>query len=556
MRLSHRAIHLELIPLGGLGEFGMNLMVFRIGDDCIVVDAGMMFPGAEHLGVDVIIPELGFLDDCGTIHGVVLTHAHEDHVGALPWLLARHDVPVWSTPYTEGLVRGRLAEHDLLASQTLRRLPESGGTIRLGPFTIETVPVAHSIPQAVMLAVHTPVGTVVHTADFKLDPDPLDGVATDLGKLRELGDGGVLALLSDSTNAERPGFTPGERTCGPAIEALIAAAPARVFVTTFSSNIHRIRQVAEIATRHGRRTALVGTSIQKQAEVAERLGLLGIPSSARINVESLMDRHRDEVVALVTGSQGEPMSAMARIAVDRHRDVAVEEDDLVVHSARIIPGNEKSIGRMVNHLMRRGARVVTASDAPVHVSGHPSREELRLMLHLLRPRYLVPIHGEYRQLRAHADLALSAGMDPERILLADSGDVIAVSEEECRVVDRVHVGHVFIDAALDEVDFGILRDRRKIAGDGIVVPVVAVDCESGAIGGSPEIVTRGFVPDGQDDRVVDDARRLIVGLLAEATPEERGDEGVLKARIQTELKRFLRRRTQRRPLIIPVIVEF
>jgi len=546
---------LELIPLGGLGEFGMNLMVFRHGDDCMVIDAGMMFPGAEHLGVDVIIPELGFLDVCGTIHGVVLTHGHEDHIGALPWLLARHEVPIWCTPYTRGLVRARLAEHDLLGERTLLRLPELGGEVRVGPFTVETVPVAHSIPQAVMLAVHTPVGTVVHTADFKLDPDPLDGVATDLRKLARLGEAGVLALLSDSTNAELPGFTPGERSCGPALDSLIATATGRVFVTTFSSNIHRMQQIADIAAARGRRVALVGSSIQRQTEVADRLGLLRIAPRARVGAEAMMNLPPDQVVAIVTGSQGEPMSAMARIAVDRHRDVSIEEGDLVIHSARVIPGNLKSINRMVNHLMRRGARVVTAADARVHVSGHPSREELRLMLQLLRPKYLIPVHGEYRQLWAHADLARATGMARDRIVLADSGDVIALGADECRVVDRVQVRHVFIDAALDQVGFEILRDRRKIAGDGIVVPVVAVD-ESGVIGGSPEIVTRGFVPNGQDEGVLDDARRLIVELMAESSPEERGDEGVLKARIQTELKRFLRRRTQRRPLIIPVIVEF
>jgi ribonuclease J len=554
--LKGTASHLELIPLGGLGEFGMNLMLIRHADDCVVVDAGMMFPGAEHLGVDVVIPNLEFLEACGTLHGVILTHGHEDHVGALPWLLARHDVPVWCTPFTRGLIRGRLAEHDLLDDTTLHTIPAEGGRVALGPFDVEAIPVSHSIPQSVMLAVRTPVGTIVHTADFKLDPDPPDGVTTDVERLAALGHEGVLALLSDSTNADRPGFTPGERTVAPALDALIGQAPGRVFVTTFSSNIHRMQQVIDLAHRHGRRVALVGRSIQNQMEVAQRLDLARMPAGRRVPVDAVMDVPPEGIVVLVTGSQGEPMSAMSRIALQRHKEVAIEDDDLVIHSARVIPGNEKSIGRLINHLMRRGARVVTAADAAVHVSGHPSREELRQMLRLLRPRWLVPVHGEYRQLHAHASLAGEDSIPADRVCLASSGDVIALNETECRITDRVPVGHVFIDAALDEVDFGVLRERRKIAGDGIVVPVVAVDCESGTVGSSPEIVTRGFVFDGEDDPVLADARRVVVEAVADASPEERSDEGVLKARIQTELKRFLRRRTQRRPLIIPVIVEF
>jgi ribonuclease J len=554
--LAASSSHLELIPLGGLGEFGMNLMLIRHGDDGVVVDAGLMFPGAEHLGVDVVIPNLEFLDECGTLHGVVLSHGHEDHVGALPWVLARHDVPVWCSPFTRGLVQGRLSEHDLADGPALRTFSPRGETLRLGPFEVETIPVSHSIPQAVMLALRTPVGTVVHTADFKLDPDPPDGVCTDLARLAEIGDEGVLALLSDSTNADRAGFTPGERTVAPALDTLIGSAERRVFVTTFSSNIHRMQQLVDLAVRHDRHVALIGASIQRQVEVAQRLDLLRMPAGRRLLVDAVMDAPPERILALVTGSQGEPMSALSRIAVERHKDVAIEDGDLVIHSARVIPGNEKSIGRMINHLMRRGARVVTAADAHVHVSGHPSREELRQLLQLVRPRWLVPVHGEYRQLHAHATLAGPDTIPAERVCLAQSGDVIAVNERECRIADRVPVGHVFIDAALDEVEVDVLRERRKIAGDGIVVPVLAVDRESGVIGGSPEIVTRGFVFDGADDPVLAEARRVVVDALADASPEERGDEGVLKARIQTELKRFLRRKTQRRPLIIPVIVEF
>lgn len=546
---------LEIVPLGGLGEFGMNLMVLRLGGDCLVVDAGMMFPGAEHLGVDVVIPDMSFLEICGTIHGLVLTHGHEDHIGAVPFLLARHDVPVYGTPYTLGLVRERLAEHDLSRRRPLRPLPTTGDPVILGPFAVEAIPVTHSIPQSTMLAIRTAAGTVVHTADFKLDPFPIGGEGTDLARLARLGDEGVLALLSDSTNADRPGFTPAERTVAPGLERRIAGAQGRVFVTTFSSNIHRIQQVVDVAVRHGRRVALVGASIQNHVEVAERLGLFRIPAGVRAEAFELMDAPSSHGLFLVTGSQGEPMSALARIAVDRHREVGVEAGDVVLHSARVIPGNEKAVGRMMDHLLRRGADVVTAAEAPIHVSGHPAREELRLMLHLLRPAMLVPIHGEYRQLVAHAAIGRECGLPPESVAVIESGSVLAVDADGCEVVDHVPVGHVYIDGALDEVDPLALRDRRQVAGDGIVVTVVAVDPERGAIAGLPEIVSRGFVSGEAEEEILRDARACVTAALAECTPEERTDEGLMKAKVQTELKRFLRRRTQKRPLIIPVIVE-
>ncbi len=546
---------IEIVPLGGLGEFGMNLMLYRQGDDSVVVDCGMMFPGAEHLGVDVVIPNLSHLDDCGTIHGVVLTHGHEDHTGALPYLLAKRDLPVYGTPFTLGLVRNRLAEHDLGRAGALRPFPGNGTPLRLGPFEIEGFPVVHSIPQALLLAIRTPLGTIVHTADFKLDPEPIDGPGVDLAVLERLGDEGVLALLSDSTNAAEPGFTPGERSVVPALDSLVAAARARVFVTCFASNVRRVQTISDVAARHGRRVALVGSSMIGHSEVAERLGLLRFPAGHRVEPEAAMDLPPEKALFVATGSQGEPMSALARIAVDEHREARVEDGDLVIHSARTIPGNEKSVGRMVNHLLRRGADVVTRADAPIHVSGHPAREELKLLLRHLRPRFLVPIHGEYRHLLAHARLGREAGLEADAVVVADSGDVVALGASSCEIVDRVPVGQVFIDETLEEVDLDVLRDRRRIAGDGIVVTVVAVDRESGAINGTPEIVARGFVPGDDDAGLLADARSVVVSALADATPEERADEGLLKARVQTELRRFLRRRTQRRPLIVPVVVE-
>jgi len=547
---------LEIVALGGLGEFGMNMMLYRWGGECVLVDAGMMFPGAEHLGVDVVIPDLSFLDECGTLLGIVLTHGHEDHIGALPFVVARHEAPVFATPFTRGLVERRLREHGLERSVRLAALPDDGEALRLGPFAIRTVPVAHSIPQAVLLVLDTPIGRIVHTADFKLDPNPPDGRGTDLDRLAALGREGVLALLSDSTNADRPGITPGERSVRPGLDRCIAGATGRVLVTTFSSNIQRIQQVVDLAAARGRKVALVGSSIRTQVDVAESLGLIRFPAGVRCEPDRCMDLPPERAVLLVTGSQGEPMSALARIAVDNHREAHVDEGDLVVHSARMIPGNEVGIQRMFNHLLRRGAEIVTADDAPVHVSGHPSREELRLLIHLLRPRHLIPIHGEYRQLLAHARLARECGMAADDVVLADSGDLIAIDESGCAVVDRVQVGQVFIDAALDEVDPATLKDRRRAAYEGTVVAVVALDREAGRLRRPPELVARGLIGDDDEAALLEDAARAVREGLADVGLDERTDEGALRARVHTELKRFFRRRLQRRPMIIPVIVEY
>lgn len=546
--------HLEVVPLGGLGEFGMNLMVYRYGAECVVVDAGMMFPGAEHLGVDVVIPNPSFLDVCGDLRAVILTHGHEDHIGALPYLLARHEVPVFGTPYTLGLVRARLAEHDEGLARLLHPLPVGGEPLRLGPFEVSALPVTHSIPHSVLLVLRTPVGTVVHTGDYKLDPSPVDGWATDLARLAALGAEGVLAVFGDSTNADRPGLTPGEATVRPAFDALIATAQRRVLVTMFASNIHRVQHLCDIARRHGRRVAFVGSSMIAHAGVAERLGLLNLPVGLRVDPETAMTLPPEQSLLLVTGSQGEPNSALARIAVGKHRDVQVEDGDRVIHAARAIPGSEKAIGRMVNHLLRRGAEVVDETQAAVHVSGHAAADELRLVLHLLRPRFLVPVHGEYRQLAAHARLARETGEAGARPVLADTGDVLALASGECRVVDRVPVGQVFIDATLEEVDFQLLRERKQIAGDGLVVPVVAVSPKGTDAPGRIEIVSRGFLLEDGNGLFLE-AKQVLAEAIVTASPEERGDEGLLKARLQSELKRFLRRRTQRRPLIIPVILE-
>ncbi len=552
-----QASRLEIIPLGGLGEFGMNIMVYRWGDDCVIVDAGMMFPGQEHLGVDVVLPDLSFLEDCGTIHGLILTHGHEDHIGTVPYLMARRDLPVYATPYTEALVRRRLDEHGITPGGRLRRLPDGDQSVGIGPFSVETIAVAHSIPQARMIVLRTPAGLIVHTADFKIDTRPPVGPGTDLRRLAAIADEGVLLLLSDSTNADRPGFTPGERSASAGIERVVATAKRRILVTTFSSHVHRISEIGRLAAASGRKVSVVGASIEGQVAVAESLGILSFPPGVLAPTDTVMNQPPERGLLIVSGSQGEPMSSMARVALGKHRQIELEDGDTVIHSARRIPGNEKSIDRLIDHCLRRGAEVITADDAPIHVSGHGCREELGLVLQMLRPKFFVPLHGEYRQLRAHARLACDSGMDSGRVVLAESGDVIGVGSNGIGVEDRVQVGRVFVDATQDEVDLTVLRDRRRIADDGIVVPVVAVDRERGPAGGLPEIMTRGFVPDGEqvDEELMLEARRLVATCLEDATPEERTDEGVLRAKIQTELKRLFRRRGRRRPLIHPVIVE-
>jgi ribonuclease J len=539
---------LEIIPLGGLGEFGMNLMVYRCGGECILVDAGMMFPGPEFPGVDVVVPDLSFLDDCGSIHGLVLTHGHEDHIGALSYLLARHDLTVHGTEHTLRLVRHRLLEHEMLDGRRLEPLPERGA-LRLGPFEIETVTAAHSIPQARMIVIRTPIGIVVHTADFKLDPDPVDGVKTDEGRLADLGREGVLAICSDSTNADRAGVTPGERGVGVELGRIVSERKGRVVVSIFASHVHRLQQLVELAEATGRKLALVGASIRTHTEIAERGGLLRLPAHLHVSAEQAMELSPEQVLIVASGTQGEPTSALARIAQKRHRVVALEPGDLVIHSARNIPGNEKSIARMINQLLRSGAEVVTAADRPVHVSGHGSRSELQRLIELVRPRFLVPIHGEYRQLDAHARLAVDMGMEASAVQLADSGDVIGLTREEIAVDERVHVGQVLLDADRRVVDRETLRERRKLATGGVVVPVVALNRETGALNATPEIVSCGVAA------TLDQARAVVAASLAEATPEEQADHGLLRAKVQTELRRFLKRSIERPPLVLPTVVE-
>jgi ribonuclease J len=549
---------LQVIPLGGLGEFGMNMTAIRYGDDIIVVDSGMMFPDAELLGVDLVMPDLTFLkDNQEHVRALILTHGHEDHIGAVPYFLTDIDVPVYGTAFTLALVERRMEEYQLDEEPRLHKIKPKQ-IIEIGPFKIEFIHVTHSIVSAVALAITTPLGVIIHTGDFKVDPTPTDNELFDLHTLADYGKRGVLLLLSDSTNSDRPGYTESERAVRPRMEEVFNRAEARVVVSCFSSSIHRIQLVLDLAEEYGRSVAVIGRSMVSVTEIAHSLGLLQIPDGILLRPQDAMDRPANKVAFLISGTQGEPMSALSRVAVDNHKHVSVEKGDTVVLSSRIIPGNEKAIFRMIDHMARRGADVLYGSmNPPLHVSGHGSVEEMKLVLNLVRPRYFMPIHGEYRQLTKHARLAEHlrfAGMEESFIM--ESGEVLEIDHRGARKAGRVAVGHVCIDSgSLDDVvQEVVMRDRRHLSEDGIVLPIVAISRSSGRVESPPEIVSRGFAA-GDGPEFLEKARQLVAKTLEGSNQEEKADWGVMKEKIRADLKRFIVKETSRRPLIMPVILE-
>lgn len=550
---------LKVIPLGGLGEFGMNCMAIRYGDDIIVVDAGMMFPDAELLGVDIVTPDFAYLEENKEfVRALVLTHGHEDHIGGIPFLLSQLNIPIYGTAFTLALVERRLEEHEMLDEAHLHRV-KPGQKIELGPFHVEFVHVTHSIVSCVALAITTPLGVIIHTGDFKVDPTPTDNVLFDLHTLAEYGKRGVLLLLSDSTNVDRPGYTASERAVLPRFEEIFNRAERRVVVACFSSSIHRLQQILDLAATVGRKVAFIGRSMLSATEIAHNLGLLTIPDNLLLRPQDIMSVAPHKVVCVVSGTQGEPMSAMSRVAVDNHKSLSLERGDVVVHSARIIPGNEKSIGRMMNHIARRGAEVVAGSmNPPIHVSGHGSQEELKLLLNLIRPRYFVPIHGEYWQMSKHAALAShlrSYGLEDTFIL--ETGQTLEIDRHGARKGEKVTVGRICIDSgSIDEVvEDMVIRDRRHLSEDGFVIPIIAIDKHTGKCEGLPEIVSRGFVSMEERSELMASARQVVLRTLETSSNEERTDWGVMQEKIRADLKRFLNKQTQRRPLIMPVILE-
>jgi ribonuclease J len=548
---------IEVVPLGGLGEFGMNMLALTWNETTIVVDAGVMFPDPELLGVDRIIPDLTYLEQRGGVSALVLTHGHEDHIGAVPHLAHLLRGPVYGTPFTLALVEPKLRAHGLLDSVSLRAV-RPRDRVSIGPIEVEFIRVTHSMPDCVALAIHTPAGVIVHTGDFKIDQTPLDGEHFDLHRFAELGGAGVLALFADSTNIERRGFTGSETEVVEAFEEIFTSTTGKLIVTAFASSIYRMQILVDLATQFDRKVAFVGRGMIENSQTAQRLGYLRIPAGVQIRDTEVASYPAQDVLCLTTGSQGEPLAALSRIAIDDHRHVKLAREDTVVFSARPIPGNEKAIARVMNHLARRGADVVHEGVKHVHVSGHGSEEELKLILSLVRPRYFVPLHGEYRQLSQHARVAerVFAGREPKPgIVLAEDGDVLRIDEDGARVVGKAPVGRVLIDGTrTGEVGDEVLRDRRHLAEDGLVVPVVAINRQTGELEGVPDIITRGFViEDGAD--LLGESARMLIDVIGQASVEERTDQGLIKEKLRVELRRFLRKRSGRRPFVLPVVME-
>lgn len=543
--------------LGGLNEVGKNMTLFEYGEDMFLVDCGLAFPDQDMLGVDLVLPDFTYVErNADRIRGIVITHGHEDHIGGLPYLLKVLNVPVYGTKLTIGLIQGKLREHGLLNSATLNVI-KPGDVITLGGFTVETIHVNHSIPDALGLAIRCEGGTIVHTGDFKIDTTPIDGGMMDLGRLAEIGQEGVLCLMSDSTNAERPGFTESERKVGESFETLFRkAGNNRIIVATFSSNIHRVQQIMNVAASLGRKVALVGRSLENVVSISAELGYLNIPEGIVIDINMINRYPADKLVIITTGSQGEPMSALTRMAFSDHRKVEIHPNDYVIISATPIPGNEKTVSRVVNELMKLGADVVYEKMYEVHVSGHACQEELKMIMGIVKPKYFIPVHGELKHLRKHAGLALSMGIPKENILIADNGRVAEISKKALRCTSTVPAGRVFVDGyGVGDVGSVVLRDRKHLAQDGLVIVAVCIDRESGMIVSGPDVVTRGFVYVKESEELINAAREVAVEAIEAQTDGGYFDWNSIKASLRDEISHLMYERTKRSPMILPVIME-
>ena len=546
---------LRIIPLGGLSEIGKNMMVMEYEDDIIIVDGGLMFPGEEMLGIDLVIPDISYLlERRERVRGIIITHGHEDHIGALPYLLPQLNVPVYSTKLTQGLISVKLKERKALTGAKLRIIPP-GGEITLGKFKVEFFPVCHSLPDSVGLIIYTPVGIIVHSGDFKLDYTPVDGKPTDLSRLAQLGARGVLLLLSDSTYAELPGYTPSERVVGETLDHIMAEAPGRVIVTTFSSLISRIQQVIDSAARHQRRVFIVGRSMSDTVHMALELGYLTSPDGILGRLDELRGMPRNRVVLITTGSQGEPTSALVRMANRDHHQVHILRGDTVVISATPIPGNESLVNRTVDNLFKQGARVLYDKVAQVHVHGHGSQEELKLLLNLVKPRFFMPIHGEYRHLSLHAKLAQSVGIPEENIFLLEDGDILELNPQAGKVTGKVSAGDVYVDGlSVGDIGSIVLRNRRMLSRDGIVVVIIAINRQTGKLVGRPDIVSRGFVDTRESKDMMDESRDLVARALDHGG-DRPAEWGFINTKVRDILNKFYYEQTKRRPMILPVMVK-
>ena len=543
--------------LGGLNEVGKNMTLFEYGEDMFLVDCGLAFPDQDMLGVDLVLPDFTYVErNADRIRGIVITHGHEDHIGGLPYLLKVLNVPVYGTKLTVGLIQGKLREHGLLNSASLNVI-KPGDVITLGGFSVEAIHVNHSIPDALGLAIRCEGGTIVHTGDFKIDTTPIDGGMMDLGRLAEIGQEGVLCLMSDSTNAERPGFTESERKVGESFETLFRkAGNNRIIVATFSSNIHRVQQIMNVAASLGRKVALVGRSLENVVSISAELGYLNVPEGIVIDINMINRYPADKLVIITTGSQGEPMSALTRMAFSDHRKVEIHPNDYVIISATPIPGNEKTVSRVVNELMKLGADVVYEKMYEVHVSGHACQEELKMIMGIVKPKYFIPVHGELKHLRKHAGLALSMGIPKENILIADNGRVAEISKKALRCTSTVPAGRVFVDGyGVGDVGSVVLRDRKHLAQDGLVIVAVCIDRESGMIVSGPDVVTRGFVYVKESEELINAAREVAVEAIEAQTDGGYFDWNSIKASLRDEISHLMYERTKRSPMILPVIME-
>lgn len=547
---------LKIIPLGGFGEIGLNMMVVEYQEDILVIDAGLMFPEDYMLGVDLVIPDMEYIRrNKGRVAGVLLTHAHEDHIGALSYLLRDVNVPVYGTPFTLGVVRHKLEEIGLLSQAVLREV-QPGMRLNVGKFEIDLIRVGHSVVDGIGLAIRTPLGLVVHTGDFKISHSAIDGMTTDVNKFARCGEEGVLALLSDSTNVEKEGYTISDREIGETLKGVISKCQGRVIVALFASSISRIQQIIDIAEQNGRKVVCNGRSIEVTVGIAKSLGYIRIPEGMEIGIEEIGNTPDHQVVLITTGSQGEPMSALARMATGIHKQIKIRYGDMVILSSKFIPGNEKAIGKIINNLYRRGADVIYEKISAIHVSGHAFREELKLMINLTRPRYFIPVHGEYRHLVLHARLAEEMGIPQSRVKLAENGQVIEFDQSGCRISSAIQTGRVLVDGkGIGDVGRSLLKERRVLSEDGFVAVTIAFDEETGIVMYGPEVISRGFIFETETGHLVDDAQCVILEAIEDIGPDVPDRIEKIRMRIKGDLRKYFNYTIKRRPLILPFVLE-